>query len=101
MYYGWKEEVRRMNEKLYRVDQFYPGDFAQILTGVYSSIQLHCHGESDKAETKKGNNGYCHLTNNWTPYISFDNLISYSGNIFVIVSVSILILSGLIPSMLE
>ena len=24
-----------MNEKLYRVDQFYPGDFAQILTGVY------------------------------------------------------------------
>jgi hypothetical protein len=24
-----------MNEKLYRVDQFYPGDFAQILIGVY------------------------------------------------------------------
>ena len=36
MYYGWKEEVRRMNEKLYRVDQFYPGDFAPILTGVYN-----------------------------------------------------------------
>ena len=35
MYYGWKEEVRGMNEKLYRVDQFYPGDFAQILIGVY------------------------------------------------------------------
>ena len=25
-----------MNEKLYRVDQFYPGDFASILTGVYN-----------------------------------------------------------------
>ena len=24
-----------MSEKLYGVDQFYPGDFAQILTGVY------------------------------------------------------------------
>ena len=25
-----------MSEKLYGVDQFYPGDFAQILTGVYT-----------------------------------------------------------------
>ena len=24
-----------MSEKLYGVDQFYPGDFAPILTGVY------------------------------------------------------------------
>ena len=31
-----KEEVKRMSEKLYGVDQFYPGDFAPILTGVYS-----------------------------------------------------------------
>ena len=30
-----KEEVKRVSEKLYGVDQFYPGDFAQILTGVY------------------------------------------------------------------
>ena len=30
-----KEEVKRMSEKLYGVDQFYPGDFAPILTGVY------------------------------------------------------------------
>ncbi len=26
-----------MSEKLYEVDQFYPGDFAQILTGVYKN----------------------------------------------------------------
>ena len=25
-----------MSEKLYGVDQFYPGDFAPILTGVYT-----------------------------------------------------------------
>ena len=25
-----------MSEKLYGVDQFYPGDFVQILTGVYN-----------------------------------------------------------------
>ena len=35
MCYRLKEEVKRMSEKLYEVDQFYPGDFAQILTGVY------------------------------------------------------------------
>ena len=33
--YQRKEEVRRMNEKLYGVNQFNPGDFAPILTGVY------------------------------------------------------------------
>ena len=38
MCYRRKEEVRRMSEKLYRADQFYPGDFAQILTGVYSNV---------------------------------------------------------------
>ena len=27
-----------MSEKLYGVDQFYPGDFAPILTGVYSKL---------------------------------------------------------------
>ena len=27
-----------MSEKLYEVDQFYPGDFAPILTGVYKEI---------------------------------------------------------------
>ena len=32
-----KEEVKRMSEKLYGVDQFYPGDFAQILIGVYKN----------------------------------------------------------------
>jgi hypothetical protein len=35
MHYRQKEEVKRMSEKLYGVDQFYPGNFAQILTGVY------------------------------------------------------------------
>ena len=36
-----------MSEKLYVVDQFYPGDFAQILTGVYN-IKGHItkHGPS-------------------------------------------------------
>ena len=29
-----------MSEKLYGVDQFYPGDFAPILTGVYTGIQF-------------------------------------------------------------
>ncbi|EQB71826.1 MAG: hypothetical protein AMDU1_APLC00017G0013 [Thermoplasmatales archaeon A-plasma] len=29
-----------MSEKLYGVDQFYPGDFAQILTGVYTQLWL-------------------------------------------------------------
>ena len=29
-----------MSEKLYGVDQFYPGDFAPILTGVYN---VTCH----------------------------------------------------------
>ena len=40
MCYRLKEEVKRMSEKLYEVDQFYPGDFAQILTGVYNEIIL-------------------------------------------------------------
>jgi hypothetical protein len=35
MHYQRKEEVKRMSEKLYAVDQFYPGDFAPILTDVY------------------------------------------------------------------
>ena len=35
MLYQQKEEVKRMSERLYGVDQFYTGDFAQILTGVY------------------------------------------------------------------
>ena len=32
-----------MSEKLYGVDQFYPGDFAPILTGVYNqeAIQVN------------------------------------------------------------
>ena len=33
-----KEEVKRMSEKLYGVDQFYPGVFAPILTGVYTIL---------------------------------------------------------------
>jgi len=41
-----------MNEKLYRVDQFYPGDFAQILTGVYTYIT----GEEN--DTGRGNPGF-------------------------------------------
>ena len=42
-----------MNEKLYRVDQFYPGDFAQILTGVYTK---HHEGEL-RIEEKPAENG--------------------------------------------
>ena len=36
-----KEEVKRMSEKLYGVDQFYPGDFAPILTGIYTLFAFH------------------------------------------------------------
>ena len=32
-----------MSEKLYGVDQFYPGDFAQILTGVYNYNTKRLH----------------------------------------------------------
>ena len=35
-----------MSEKLYEVDQFYPGDFAQILTGVYTVKILFSYGLS-------------------------------------------------------
>jgi hypothetical protein len=42
-----------MNEKLYRVDQFYPGDFAQILTGVYmkNSTDSYLLSEISKSAT--------------------------------------------------
>ena len=47
-----------MSEKLYGVDQFYPGDFAQILTGVYT-----CHrdaaGRIEKKEVQAIMNRYC------------------------------------------
>ena len=49
MRYPRREEVRRMNEKLYRVDQFYPGDFAQILTGVYR-VQLQIRNKKHASE---------------------------------------------------
>ena len=33
-----KEDVKRMSETLYGVDQFYTGDFAPILIGVYNRM---------------------------------------------------------------
>ena len=40
IFYRQKEEVRRMSEKLYGEEQLYPGDFAQILTDVYTNDMI-------------------------------------------------------------
>ena len=43
-----------MNEKLYRVDQFYTGDFAQILIGVYTEEFRHsCEHKDCEAHHEK------------------------------------------------
>jgi transposase len=55
MHYQQKEKVKRMSEKLYGVDNFYTGDFAQILTGIYKRRMqrnirrccLHIHSPID------------------------------------------------------